>query len=160
MFQIVQKELSLVQFAHFAVFNTPKETAKDNSITCEDDSRWSVQRSFCVRTCAAPTVPLNSVPLSNINTCINGKQKRFYPGMACKFRCKPGHRLVRDKHSSSRRTLKLRCTKDGKWASNSRCEPMTCKLPPLHILRWYNCSNGNVPGSVCTSVCPSEKVNM
>ena len=154
-----QKGYSFGSTCTFQCITNAKLNGKDTSITCEDDGKWSVQRAFCVKTCAQPVIPLNSVAIPSSHRCIGGKDKRFFPGMACKYRCKDGTKLQTNNYSPVRITLKVHCTKEGTWVSSSRCVPVTCPLPPPYVLHWYNCTNGDAPGSVCTFSCPQEKVN-
>ena len=126
----------------------------EGSVTCEEDGKWSAQSAFCVMTCPNPEIPDNSVPLAESN-CIDSK-RTFSPGVSCKFRCKPGYR-VKDKDDPGRRILKKRCTKSGRW-TQPKCEPIVCSELTPNLLMWYNCSDGNSLGSVCTNNCPGEEV--
>ncbi len=124
------------------------------SVTCEEDGKWSAQSAFCVMTCPDPRTPEHSVALAESN-CI-GSKRTFLPGVSCKFRCKPGYR-VKDRDDPNRRILKKRCTKSGRW-SQPTCEPIVCPELTANLLMWYNCSDGNAMGSVCTNNCPGEEV--
>lgn len=126
----------------------------EGSVTCEEDGKWSAQSAFCVMTCPNPEIPEHSVPLAESN-CI-GSKRTFSPGVSCKFRCKPGYR-VKDRDDPGRRILKKRCTKSGRW-TQPRCEPIVCPELTANLLMWYNCSDGNSLGSVCTNHCPGEEV--
>ena len=126
----------------------------EGSITCEEDGKWSAQTAFCVMTCPNPKAPKNSVALLESN-CL-GSKRTFLPGMACKFRCKPGFR-VKERNQPVRRTLKLRCTKSGMW-TGSTCEPIECKEIPDNMRIWYNCTDGLFMGSVCIYQCLGDEV--
>lgn len=56
----------------------------------------------------------------------------------------------------SKRVVRLRCKKSGRW-SGEGCEPITCKKPSPYILAFYNCTKENTFGSKCTFSCPGEK---
>ena len=131
-----------------------KMSGGEGSVTCEEDGKWSAQTAFCVMTCPNPVIPDHSVPLAESN-CI-GSKRTFSPGVSCKFRCKLGYR-VKDRDDPGRRILKKRCTKSGRW-TRPKCEPIVCPELTPNVIMWYNCSNGNSFGSVCTNNCPGEEV--
>lgn len=124
-------------------------------VTCEDDGKWSAQTSFCVMTCPNLSTPENSEPVVESN-CI-GSKRTYLPGMSCKFRCKPGY-MVKDRDYQGRRHFKIRCSKSGQW-THSSCEPIICTEIAANLKIWYNCSNGNAMGSVCSNDCPGEEVH-
>ena len=126
----------------------------EGSVTCEEDGKWSAQNAFCVMTCSDPKIPEHSVPLVESN-CI-GSKRTFLPGASCKFRCELGYR-VKDRDDPGRRILKKRCTKSGRWTQPT-CEPIICPALTANLLMWYNCSDANAMGSVCTNDCPGEEV--
>lgn len=126
------------------------------SVTCEADGKWSAQTAFCVMTCSKPVIPKNGEPLTG-SSCFTSKGT-ILPGYSCKFRCKPGYR-PKDRDGPARRALKVRCTKSGQWTHPS-CEPIVCEKISASLLMWYNCSNGNALGSVCSSHCLGEGVSL
>ena len=133
-----------------------KLSGSEASVTCEADGKWSAQTAFCVMTCSKPVIPKNGEPLTG-SSCFTSKGT-ILPGYSCKFRCKPGYR-PKDRDGPARRALKVRCTKSGQWTHPS-CEPIVCEKISASLLMWYNCSNGNALGSVCSSHCLGEGVSL
>lgn len=126
-------------------------SAGEGSVTCEEDGKWSAQTAHCVMTCPHPVTPANSRPREN--DCSDGKRTLF-PGTSCKYQCKPGYSVKES--DGARNIFKMRCTKSGRW-THPVCEPTKC--PSISVMAmWYNCSNGNAMGSVCTSFCPGQEV--
>ena len=107
-------------------------------------------------TCSKPVIPEHGEPLTG-SSCFTSKGT-ILPGFSCKFRCKPGYR-PKDRDGPARRALRVRCTKSGQWTHPS-CEPIVCEKISASLLMWYNCTNGNALGSVCSGHCPGEGVSL